>query len=116
MYRSVHKESQPHKYAISWTILRSLSENDGGHFYNCDYGVRIKGGADTVVAWDPSQWHGTSLQNYPPTTQTIPEFNQTGLALVTPLRISHVWKQYEESLTLDEARREWAKDSGSEEE
>jgi len=52
-------------------------------FYNADYGVRIQGGPDTVVAWDPEHWHGTSLQNYSPTTQVISTLNQTGLSIFT---------------------------------
>lgn len=108
MLRSVHHESQPHKFAISWTISRTLLPNQGGHFYNCDYGVRVQGSADTIVAWDPSQWHGTSLQDYPPTTQILSDYNQTGLAIVTSNRISQVWEKYmEEKLTLEELDKEW---------
>lgn len=95
LYRYVHREQgQPHKYSISWTVERTLANYQGGHFYNCDYGIRIQGGGDTFVAWDPSHFHGTSLQDYPPTSETISDFNQIGLAIVTPNRIPHLWEKY----------------------
>ena len=76
MDRFVHREQgQPHKFSISWTVNRTLANDQGGHFYNCDYGIRVQGGDDTIVAWDPSHFHGTSLQDYPPTSQTISESN-----------------------------------------
>lgn len=82
-----------------------MADNQGGHFYNSDYGVRVKGAGDTVVAWDPYHFHGTSLQDYPPTSQTISEFNQIGLAIVTPNRIPGLWKKYaEKEVTLEQLR------------
>lgn len=69
----------------------------------------MKGCGDTIVAWDPSHWHGTSLQDYPPTTQILSDFNQTGLAIVTPSRLSQVWNQYTNNqATLDEVEKKWA--------
>ena len=116
LYRAVHHEYQLHKFAISWTISRSLPDNDGGHFYNCDYGVRVKGGPDTVVAWHPSHWHGTSLQNYHPDTQVVSDFNQAGLSIFTPNRLSNLWKKYsQKELSLEELRVEWALGSDGEE-
>ena len=82
---------------------QTLANDRGGHFYNCDYGIRIQGGGDTIVAWDPSHFHGTSLQDYPPTSQTISEFNQIGLAIVTPSRFTQLWKKYmEKQVTLQQ--------------
>lgn len=79
--------------------------------------MRVKGGSDTLVAWHPSHWHGTSLQNYPPTTQVIPEVIQCGLSIVTPKRLTSLWKKYvAEQLTLEQMRAEWAMGSDSEEE
>lgn len=117
LYRAVHYEHQLHRFAISWTISRSLSDNDGGHFYNCDYGVRVKGGSDTVVAWHPSHWHGTSLQNYHPDTQVVSDFNQAGLSIFTPNRLSNLWKKYsQKELSLEQLKKEWALGSDEEEE
>lgn len=112
----MHHELQLHKFAISWTISRSLADDSGGHFYNCDYGVRIKGGPDTVVAWYPSHWHGTSLQNYSPSTENISESNQAGLSIFTPKRLSNLWNKYsEKELSLEQLRSEWALGSDEEE-
>ena len=77
---------------MSWTISRSLPDSDGGHFYNSKYGVRVKGGPDSVVIWDPSEWHGTSLQNYKPADEKVAKTKQTGLAIVTPSRIQGLWE------------------------
>ena len=63
-------------------ISRTLREDQGGHFYNCKYGIWAKGGNDT------------SLQDYPPETDAISQYNQVGLAIVTPNRIPGLWKKY----------------------
>lgn len=62
LYRYIHHEmNQPHKFAIAWTISQTLADNQGGHFCNSKYGIRVKGGIDTLIVWDPSHFHGTSL-------------------------------------------------------
>lgn len=88
-----HEKNQPHKFAIAWTISRTLADDCGGHFYNSQYGIRVKGGSDSLVAWDPSHFHGTSLQDYPPSSNMISEFHQVGLACVTPNRIPGLWNE-----------------------
>ena len=94
LYRYVQQEQgQPHIYFISWTVTWTLANDQGRHFYNCDYGVCIQGGDDTIVVWDPSHFHGTSLQDYPPTSQTISEFNQIGLAIVSPSHFPQLWEK-----------------------
>jgi len=105
-HRAVHHEHQPHKFAISWTISRSLADDEGGHFYNADYGVRIRGGPDTVVAWDPEHWHGTSLQNYSPTAEVVSTLNQTGLSIFTPERLPGLWDKYDKhQLAVEQVQR-----------
>jgi len=69
-----------------------LADDEGGHFYNADYGVRIQGGPDTVVAWDPEHWHGTSLKIIHQQLQVISTLNQTGLSIFTPERLPGIWK------------------------
>ena len=60
------------------------------------------GGPDTVVAWHPYHWHGTSLQNYHPDTQVVSDFNQAGLLIFTPNRLSNLWKKFsEKELSLE---------------
>ena len=63
------------------------------------------GGSDTVVAWDPSHFHGTSLQDYPPSFNMVSAFYQVGLACVTPNHIPKVWEQYaSKQATLEQVR------------
>jgi hypothetical protein len=60
------------------------------------------GGSDSLVAWDPSHFHGTSLQEYSPSST---EFCQVGLACVTPNRIPGLWKKYaRQQATLEQVR------------
>ena len=97
--------NQPHKFAIAWTISRTLANNLGGHFYNSQYGIRVKGGSNSLVIWDPSHFHGTSLQHYAPSSNMVSEFYQVGLACVTPNRIPGLWKKYAMSqATLQEVK------------
>jgi hypothetical protein len=88
--------NQPHKFAIAWMISPTLADNQGGHFYNSKYGIRVMGpgGSDSLVAWDPSHFHGTSLQEYSPSSNMVSQFYQVGLACVTPNRIPGLWKKY----------------------
>jgi hypothetical protein len=97
--------NQPHKFAMAWTISRTLADIQGGHFYNSTYGIRVMGGSDTLVAWDPSHFHGTSLQEYSPSSNMISDFYQVGLACVTPNRIPGLWKMYvEQEVTLEQLK------------
>lgn len=97
----------PHEYAISLTLKRSLKNHQGGHFYLASYGLKVESAEDTVIVWRPKDWHGTSLQEYPPSSQKISEFNQTGLAFVMSNRLSTVWKKYADScITREEAEKE----------
>ena len=115
-YRAVQHKYQLHKFEVSWMISWSLPDDNGGHFYNCDYGVRVKGGPDTVVAWYPSHWHGTSLQNYHPDAQVVSDLNQAGLSIFTPNQLSNLWKKYSwKELSFEQLKVEWALRSDEEE-
>jgi hypothetical protein len=85
---------QPHKFAVAWTISRTFADDQGGHFFNSKYGIRVKGATDTLFAWDPSHWHGTSLQDFSPSPNMISEYHQLGLVCITPNRIDGLWKKY----------------------
>ncbi len=67
MFSFIHRKSQPHQWAISWTTSRfneNLSPTDkplGGHFFIAQYGIRIQAAANTIIAWHPRNWHSTSL-------------------------------------------------------
>ena len=74
----------------------------GGHFFLAKYGIRIIAAANTCVVWKPSTAHGTSLQDLDPLDENPPCI-QTGLAIVTPNRLSRVWKTYcEQKITQEE--------------
>ena len=108
--------NQPHKFAIGWTISRTFDdENQGGHFFNSTYGIRVKGASDTIIAWDPSHWHGTSLQEYLPSSDMVSETYQLGLLCITPNRIPGIWKKYAmRQTTLEEVREGFISDSEDE--
>ena len=92
-FRSMHKERQPHKYAIAWTVRRDHPPEAGGHFYIGTYKMRIQAAPNTLVVWRPTDVHGTSLQDLDPKEEN-PQFLQTGLAIVTPSRLPAVWKKF----------------------
>lgn len=95
--------NQPHKFATNWTISRTFDIHQGGHFFNSDYGMRIIGASDSLVAWDPSHFHGTSLQAYSPASDMVSEFYHLGLVIITPNRIPGLWKKYAmQQATLEE--------------
>ncbi|KAK7054496.1 hypothetical protein VNI00_003694 [Paramarasmius palmivorus] len=104
--RATHNEVQPHKWAIAWTTKRKGYSVDGGHFYNCRYRIRVQGGHNTLVAWQPSDFHATSLQNVDPHDEN-PSFVQSGLAIVTSPRIRGVFEKYwAKKITATEAVEE----------
>jgi hypothetical protein len=103
--RAIHKEHQPHKYALAWTTARSKDSDAGGHLYPSAYGVRIQSAPNTLVAWIPRKEHGTSLQKMVP-NERYPDFCQTGLSIATSNRIETAWNKYMDSelatLTVDD--------------
>lgn len=102
--RYIHREAnQPHKFAIGMTISRTLTNDQGGHFYNSDYGIRVMGCSDSLIVFNPSHFHGTSLQDYSPSSGMVSECFQDGLLFVTPNRIRGLWEKYaQQQVTLEE--------------
>ena len=61
------------------------------------------GGSDTLFAWDPSHFHGMSLQEYSPSSNMFSESYQLGLVCITPNRIPGLWEKYaKEKVTSEE--------------
>jgi hypothetical protein len=57
------------------------------------------------MAWDPSHFHGTSLQEYSPSSNMVSEIYQLGMVCITPNRIPELWEKYAlEQVTLEEVR------------
>jgi len=74
------------------------------------------GGGDSLVAWDPSHFHGTSLQEYSPSSNMVSQFYQVGLACVTPNRIPGLWKKYAmQEATLEQVKEGVLSDSDGDE-
>ncbi|RDB28016.1 hypothetical protein Hypma_002267 [Hypsizygus marmoreus] len=91
--RPIHFETQPHKYAASWTLSRDVGVAGGMHFYFAKYGVRVQAAPNTVIVWIPTEPHGTCLPNYHPRDSKSP-FSQRGLAFVTSNRLPSIWQSY----------------------
>ncbi|RPD56393.1 hypothetical protein L227DRAFT_508427, partial [Lentinus tigrinus ALCF2SS1-6] len=91
--RGVHREQQPHPFAVQWILHRSHGEAAGGHFYIAEYGTVTVNAPDTLISWRPSQWHGTGLADYSPYTDD-PDYKQYGISFVTPPRLAGVYKKY----------------------
>ncbi|RDB20488.1 hypothetical protein Hypma_012446 [Hypsizygus marmoreus] len=109
--RPIHFETQPHKYAASWTLSRNVGLAGGMHFYFAKYGIRVQGAPNTVIVWIPREAHGTCLPNYHPTNDE-PPFSQRGLAFVTSNRLPSIWQAYLEGhLTHAQALQEMARRS-----
>ena len=102
---------------MGWTISRTFENDQGGHFFNSKYGIRVQGSSDTFIAWNPSHFHGTSLQKYPPSSDMVPESYQDGLNFVTPNRIVGLWERYaHKQVTLEELRERNVNDEEEDEE
>lgn len=104
--RATHHEHSPHKYGIFWTTSRSLGKDGGGHFYISDYGIRIQGAENTVVAWRVRDFHGTTLSCRGPKDNN-PNLQQAGMSICTPKRLPALWKRYfEENLKVEDVEEE----------
>jgi len=66
--------------------------NAGGNFFISDYGIKVCAAKDTVIVWQPTEWHGTSLAHCNPLADN-PRFYQCGLAVVTPQSLTSIWKK-----------------------
>lgn len=101
----MHRECQPHKWAISWTTDRTCDDDFGGAFYLAQHGIRVSGAKNTLIAWQPYHFHGTSLQQFSPYDEN-PGCMQHGLAIVTPMRLENVWQDYiDNKVTREDALR-----------
>ena len=88
-----HFEHCPHKWLISWTLTRSEGPNAGGNFYLPQYGVKVESAANSLVAWQPRMWHGTSLRDCDP-ENIMASIREVGVSFVTSPRLATRWKQY----------------------
>ncbi|KAF8310426.1 hypothetical protein F5887DRAFT_1081455 [Amanita rubescens] len=105
--RAIHRESQPHDYAISWTTSRNKGQEYGGCFYLAQYGIQVAPAANTIIAWRNRDAHGTGLQKVDPSFVNNDDdpnyFHQAGLAFVTPNRLQKAWDDCLKGI-IDESR------------
>lgn len=108
-FRFIHNESQPHEWAVSLTTSRVFNENlphseAGGNFFIASYGIRIQAAANTLIAWKPSDWHGTSLFHINPFKRKgMTEFHQRGLCFVTGKRLENAILNAQDLVEDDDA-------------
>ncbi|KAF8351718.1 hypothetical protein F5887DRAFT_874065 [Amanita rubescens] len=95
--RAIHRDPQPHKYGVSWTTKRNDPDNYGNAFYIARYGIRVANATNTLIAFMPTHFHGTSLPLCDPTDDN-PSYVQRGLSLVTPIRLPKTWADYQAGL------------------
>ena len=74
-----------------------LSSYRDGYFFICTHGVKVEAAADTVVAWTPTSWHGTSLQQH---DFNNPIIFQAGLSIFTPPGVCRLWGEVLEKKSL----------------
>ena len=96
MHSGPHREKQPHPFAVQWIVRRNQGPDAGGHFYIASHGVKIMNTADTMIAWPPWLWHGTSLPDFHP-SERYPDYQQLGMAFVTPPRLATVFEKHAEA-------------------
>ncbi|KAI4198457.1 MAG: hypothetical protein LQ350_005252 [Teloschistes chrysophthalmus] len=93
--RFCHKESNTGKYVVSLTTHRSVAadKDEGGHFYIAAYGIQIRSSADSLLAFNSRNLHGTTLQNMEPVWGKIAKgrFQQRGWALLVPNTFPGLW-------------------------
>jgi hypothetical protein len=95
--RAIHHEYQPHKWIVSWTTARTHGDSHGSAFYLASYGTRVANAPNTLIAFMPVDFHGTSLPLSAPHDPN-PAYNQRGLAIATPNRLPKTWLAYQAGL------------------
>ncbi|KAH6899290.1 hypothetical protein BKA70DRAFT_1115538 [Coprinopsis sp. MPI-PUGE-AT-0042] len=108
--RAVHRETQPHEWACSWTTLRTGTNPRGNHFYISNFGVCIRVAEDTSIAWKPTHYHTSSMGSWNLKASfgrhtEDPTMRQQGISFVTSSRIATVYKQYKDRLDLSGKER-----------
>ena len=109
LFRFIHNETTAHRYAILWTTARwsKHTGNAGAHFYYSRYRVKVCAARDTVIGWMPEEDHGTSLPHCDPDADD-PGFHQAGLAILTPVSLSNLWKKVRKGeISREEAEKEF---------
>ncbi|KAI1856529.1 hypothetical protein JX265_011488 [Neoarthrinium moseri] len=59
--RFTHKENNGNKWFVAVTCIAASDSSIGGNFYNASYGIMMEAADNTVSAFQPSDYHGTTL-------------------------------------------------------
>ncbi|TEB19572.1 hypothetical protein FA13DRAFT_1820850 [Coprinellus micaceus] len=97
--RPVHREGQPHRWAIGWNYRREGATLIGGHFYCSKYATEMRAAHDTAWSWSPLIFHTTGLSNAHPSTFNSEGFKLEGFAFVTPIRLASAYAAWARDTT-----------------
>ncbi|KAI1344330.1 hypothetical protein F5Y15DRAFT_109626 [Xylariaceae sp. FL0016] len=59
--RHTHKETNGNDWILAFTANAPEDPTKGGNFYLASYGIMLEPASNTVSAWHPGDYHGTSL-------------------------------------------------------
>lgn len=59
--RFTHRENNGNRWFVAVTCLAAADPRIGGNFYNASYGVMMLAASNTVTAFQPTHYHGTTL-------------------------------------------------------
>ncbi|RYP80725.1 hypothetical protein DL769_002322 [Monosporascus sp. CRB-8-3] len=59
--RYTHKEINGNNWIVACTCKAPRNPNKGGNFYLASYGIMMEPASNTVSAWHPTDYHGTTL-------------------------------------------------------
>ena len=105
--RAIHWESQPHQWAISLNTLWEGSPESGGSFYFAKYRVQVLQATNTLIAFKPSDAHGTSLLHRSPAdTAWDNGSHQMGLAIVSSPWLASAFVAYKKGLLKEEEAKD----------
>jgi hypothetical protein len=89
-HSAIHHEYQPHKWALSWTTVRTCDASYGGAFYLAQYAICVTNAGNTLIAFMPVDF----LPLCDP-KDSKPTYIQRGLAVATPNRLPKTWVKYQ---------------------
>ena len=105
-HRPTHHENNANVWVVSLTTGREGDDSKGNHFYIAEYGgVLIRSAPNTLVAFRPQIYHGTTLPERSPKDDkplNVSNFYQGGLSFVLPSGVRFAWKKRKEKWAKEE--------------
>jgi hypothetical protein len=115
-FSHTHREKgQPHRWSAFLTTKREvphgvIDSNFGADFYNSTLRVLARAAPGTMVWFDPTHWHGTTLPDMEPEDREKVAV-QGGISIVTSRRLASVFAKYREQKMSREAALEQAEEA-----